>query len=128
MCRTLRRSLIASFAHMLVRGGVLSGLHLNLIYNLLDVGNSPSEFLRIVPLRSGLYATLQNERPIRGTVRDALVVQILMCLQRCFVIVFNAAVEAGSNSLSLAFDTRRTNTDLIGDDVARGCLLCHALG
>src|ERR1035438_4567300 len=116
MCRTLRRSLIASFAHMLVRGGVLSGLHLNLIYNLLDVGNSPSEFLRFVPLRFGLYAALQNER------------QILVCLQRCFVIIFDAAVEAGSNSLSLAFCSRRTNTDLIGDGIARGCLLCHTLG
>ena len=127
MCRTLRRSLIASFAHTLVRGGVLSGLHLNLIYNFLDVGNSPGEFVRFVPLRLGLYATLQNERPILGTVRDALVVQILVCLQRCFVIVFDAAVEAGSNSLSLALGARRTNPDLIRDGIVWGCLFCHAL-
>jgi hypothetical protein len=74
MCRTLRHSRIASFAHSLVRGEVLVGLHLNLIYNFLDVGNSPGKFARFVPLRLGLYATLQNERPILGTVRDALVV------------------------------------------------------
>src|SRR5664280_3916238 len=68
------------------RGGVLIGLHFNLIYNFLDVGNSLPGFVRFVPLRSGSYATLQNERPIPGAVRDALVVQILVCLQRCFVI------------------------------------------
>ena len=99
---------------------MLVGLHLNLIDNFLDVGNSPGEFVRFVPLRFGLYATLQNEQPIRGTVRDALGVQVLVCLQRCFVVIFNAAVEAGSNSLSLAFGARRTNPDLIGDDVAPG--------
>ena len=68
------------------RGGVLLGLHFNLIYNFLDVGNSLRGFVRFVPLRSGSYATLQNERPILGAVRDALVVQILVCLQRCFVL------------------------------------------
>ena len=83
-----------------MRGGVLVGFHLNLIDNFLDVGNSLGEFVRFVLLRLGLYATLQDERPIRGTVRDALGVQILVCQQRRFVIIFNPAVEAGGNSLS----------------------------
>jgi hypothetical protein len=80
-----------------VRGGALVRFHLNLIYNFFDVGNSLGEFVRFVLL----YATLQNERPIRRTVRDALGVQILVRQQRCFVIIFNTAVEAGGNSLSL---------------------------
>ena len=70
----------------LSRGGALIGLHLNLIYNFLDVGNSLREFGRFVSLRSGFCATLQSERPILGAVRDALVVQILGCFQRCFVL------------------------------------------
>ena len=57
---------------------MLIGLHFNLIYNFLDLGNSLRGFVRFVPLRSGSYATLQNERPIPGAVRDALVVQILV--------------------------------------------------
>src|SRR5664280_482854 len=67
------------------RGGVLIGLHFNLIYNFLDVGNSLRGFVRFVPLRSGSYATLQNERPIPGAVRDALSSKF-SCLQRCFVL------------------------------------------
>jgi hypothetical protein len=49
-CRTPLHVRIASFAHRLVRGGVLVRFHLNLIYNFFDVGNSLGEFVRFVPL------------------------------------------------------------------------------
>ena len=103
-------------------GRPISENYLDLVDYFLDVRHALGEHHGFFLLRRRLHAALQHQRSILRVVRNALVVEILIRLERRLVVVLDRAIEVGINRLELALRAHGTDADLVRNGIVRGCL------
>ena len=77
------------------------GLDIEFVYYLLHVRYPLRQTADFVLLRRSLHASRDDERAILGRSVDALIVQVFVCFNTGFEIVFDGGVQVGSDRASI---------------------------
>src|ERR1700722_8891233 len=120
--RAIDRLLYSCGPNLGISGRVLARLDLELIHDLLHIGDMLRKRFSFFPLGCGLHCALQDQRSVFRRTLDALIVQVFVRFDGSFEVILYRAVEIGCNRPGLT-DIRRTHANFVGNRVVRGSLL-----